>query len=300
MTWSLAIEQFTGSLQLEQGLAANSVEAYRRDVQRLHQYLVAVGARHVLPTQVEPAHIRGMITWLGEAGLSAPSQARMLSGLKTFFKFLVMEDLIATAPTDTVGGPKIGRHLPDVLDFPEVEQLLDAIDRSTPEGERNRALLEVLYSSGLRVSELIELKLSNCYLEAGFLRVIGKGNRERLVPIGRAAIKHLTLYLTTVRPAVRIQAGEEDFAFLNRRGHHLTRVMIFNIIKDAAAKAGLTKNVSPHTLRHSFATHLIEGGADLRAVQEMLGHASITTTEIYTHLDRDYLRQVMTDFHPRS
>ncbi len=300
MTWPLALEQFTGTLQLEQGLAANSVEAYRRDVLRLKQYLDHVGAHHITPEKVEPAHVRGMLSWLAEVGLSAPSQARMLSGLKTFFRFMVLEDLIPTAPTDTVVGPKIGRHLPDVLDFPEIEKLLEAVDRSTPEGERNRAILEVLYSSGLRVSELIELKLSNSYLEAGFLRVIGKGNRERLVPIGRDAIKHMTLYLASVRPGIRIQPGEEDFVFLNRRGHHLTRVMIFNIIKDTTQKAGITKNVSPHTLRHSFATHLIEGGADLRAVQEMLGHASITTTEIYTHLDRDYLRQVMTDFHPRS
>ncbi len=300
MTWSLALEQFIGALQLEQGLAANSVEAYRRDVLRLRQYLEHVGARHIAPEQVEPAHIRGLLTWVGEIGLAAPSQARLLSGLKTFFRWMVMEDLLQVAPTETIAGPKIGRHLPDVLDFPEIERLLDAIDRSTPEGERNRAMLEMLYSSGLRVSELIEQKLSNTFLEAGFLRVIGKGNRERLVPLGRAAIHHLELYLMSIRPAVPVKPGEEDFVFLNRRGHHLTRVMVFNIIKDAAAKAGIEKNVSPHTLRHSFATHLVEGGADLRAVQEMLGHASITTTEIYTHLDREYLRQVMTDFHPRS
>jgi integrase/recombinase XerD len=232
--------------------------------------------------------------------MSAHSQARILSGIKSFYKYLLMEDIIKNDPSHLIESPKLGRKLPDTLSFPEIETLLSAIDLSTPEGARNRAILEVLYSSGLRVSELVELKLTNVYFDIGFLRVIGKGSKERLVPIGSDALKYLNIYIDQIRCHIPVKKEYENNVFLNRRGGSLSRVMIFMIIKDLAIITGLKKSISPHTFRHSFATHLIEGGADLRAVQEMLGHESITTTEIYTHLDRDYLKQVIKDFHPRS
>ncbi len=298
-SWSLTIRQFEGYLQLEKSLSGNSVEAYVRDAQKLRHFLEL---RHLpnSPKEVTTPLLREFLSWLGELGLSATSQARILSGIKAFFHFMIMEDLLTLDPTDTLEAPKTGRKLPDTLSYEEIVQLLDGIDLSTPEGTRNRAMLEVLYSSGLRVSELTDLRLSNVYADQGFVRVTGKGNKERLVPIGRDALKHVGLYLQGIRCHLDIQPGHEDFVFLNRRGAKLSRVMVFNIIKAAAAHAGVRKSISPHTFRHSFATHLIEGGADLRAVQEMLGHESITTTEIYTHLDRDYLRQVITAFHPRS
>ncbi|UOR07246.1 site-specific tyrosine recombinase XerD [Hymenobacter aerilatus] len=299
MTWPLAQKQFDGYLRLEKSLSGNSVEAYSRDVSKLRQYF-ELHQLPITPEHVTPEHLRAFLTWLGALGLSATSQARTLSGIKAFYNFLIMEDLLQLDPTDTLEAPKIGRHLPDTLSYPEVEQLLVAIDLSTPEGTRNRALLEVLYSSGLRVSELTELRLSNVYVDQGFVRVVGKGSKERLVPIGRDALKHLGFYLSGIRAHLDVKPGDEDIVFLNRRGGKLSRVMIFNIIKALAEQAGIRKSISPHTFRHSFATHLIEGGADLRAVQEMLGHESITTTEIYTHLDRDYLKQVITEFHPRS
>jgi integrase/recombinase XerD len=244
--------------------------------------------------------MQGFLEYINELGMSAYSQARILSGIKAFYKYLLFEELIEKDPTALIEGPKLGRKLPDTLDYEEIVRMLDCIDLSSPEGGRNRAMLEVLYSSGLRVSELVELKIGNVYFDIGFLRVIGKGNKERLVPVGRDAMKFLKIYLEEIRVHVPVQNGFESHVFLNRRGKKLTRVMIFLIIKDLAAKIGLRKTISPHTFRHSFATHLIEGGADLRAVQEMLGHESITTTEIYTHLDRDYLRQVIQEFHPRS
>jgi integrase/recombinase XerD len=232
--------------------------------------------------------------------MSAHSQARILSGLKAFYKYLAYEDLIDNNPAALLEGPRLGRKLPDTLAYTEMVRLFDAIDLSSPEGGRNRAMLETLYSSGLRVSELVELKRTNIYFDIGFLRVIGKGNKERLVPIGRDALKYLKIYMDEIRVHVPVQKGFDSYAFLNRRGRKLSRVMVFLVIKELAAKIGLKKSISPHTFRHSFATHLIEGGADLRAVQEMLGHESITTTEIYTHLDRDYLRQVVQEFHPRG
>ncbi|MBC6609549.1 site-specific tyrosine recombinase XerD [Hymenobacter sp. BT507] len=299
MTWPLAQKQFDGYLRLEKSLSGNSVEAYSRDVSKLRQYL-ELHQLPITPEHITPEHLRAFLTWLGALGLSATSQARTLSGIKAFYNFLIMEDLLQLDPTDTLEAPKTGRHLPDTLSYPEVEQLLAAIDLSTAEGTRNRALLEVLYSSGLRVSELTELRLSNVYVDQGFVRVVGKGSKERLVPIGRDALKHLGFYLSGIRAHLDVKLGDEDIVFLNRRGGKLSRVMIFNIIKALAEQAGIRKSISPHTFRHSFATHLIEGGADLRAVQEMLGHESITTTEIYTHLDRDYLKQVITEFHPRS
>ena len=298
-TWSIALRQFEGYLQLEKSLSANSVEAYVRDVGKLRYFLEI---RHLPnnPKEVTTSLLREFLDWLGELGMSATSQARTLSGIKAFFSFMIMEDLLLIDPTDTLEAPKTGRKLPDTLSYEDILQLLGAVDLSTPEGTRNRAILEVLYSSGLRVSELTELRLSNLYVDQGFVRVTGKGNKERLVPIGRDALKHIGIYLQSIRTHLDIKPGNEDFVFLNRRGAKLSRIMIFNIIKDAANTAGVRKSISPHTLRHSFATHLIEGGADLRAVQEMLGHESITTTEIYTHLDRDYLRQIITAFHPRS
>ena len=299
LTWPQAIRQFQGYLQLEKSLSPNSVEAYVRDATKLHQFLVGEGVP-ARPEQVTTRLLRDFLNTLTGLGLGAASQARTLSGLKAFFSFMIMEDLIKLDPTDTLEAPKTGRHLPDALSYPEIETLLGAIDLSTDEGLRTCAVLEVLYSSGLRVSELCELKLSNIAAEQGFMKVLGKGNKERLVPVGREALKHLNFYLRGVRGHLDIKPGAEDHAFLSQRGRPLSRITVFTTLKKLAEQAGLRKTISPHTLRHSFATHLIEGGADLRAVQEMLGHASITTTEIYTHLDRDYLRQVITEFHPRS
>ncbi|MDU0372793.1 site-specific tyrosine recombinase XerD [Hymenobacter endophyticus] len=298
-TWALTIKQFAGYLQLEKSLSSNSVEAYVRDVEKLRQYL-ELEKLPASPQQVTTRILRDFLAWLGGLGMEATSQARTLSGIKAFYRYLIMEDLLTIDPTDTLDAPKTGRKLPDTLSYPEIEQVLSAIDLSTPEGTRNRAMLEVLYSSGLRVSELTGLRLSNLYADQGFVRVTGKGNKERLVPIGRDALKHLGFYLQGIRAHLDIRPGHEDTVFLNKRGSGISRVSVFTIIKAAAEAAGIRKSISPHTFRHSFATHLIEGGADLRAVQEMLGHESITTTEIYTHLDRDYLRQIITEFHPRS
>lgn len=299
MNWDMHIKQFGNYLKLERSLSGNSVEAYLHDVELLKQY-IALSKLEISPLTIGSKHLHGFLQYVSELGMSAYSQARILSGIKSFFKYLLFEELIESDPTTLLEGPKIGRKLPDTLSFPEIEQLLNAIDLSKPEGGRNRAMLEILYSSGLRVSELVELKRTNVYFDIGFLRVIGKGNKERLVPVGREALRHLKIYLEEIRPLIPVQHGFDGYVFLNRRGKKLSRVMIFNIIKTLAQNIGLRKTVSPHTFRHSFATHLIEGGADLRAVQEMLGHESITTTEIYTHLDRDYLRQVIQEFHPRS
>ena len=299
MNWPISIKQFEQYLRLEKSLSGNSVEAYLRDIGKLHDFL-SMKHLQVAPEQITPAILRDFLEWINELGMTPHSQARTLSGIRAFYKFLIMEDMMQTDPTDTIEAPKLSRKLPDTLHFHEIEQLLAAIDMSTPEGTRNRAMLETLYSSGLRVSELLDLKLSNLYEDAGFLKVAGKGDKERLVPIGRDALKHINLYKEGVRCHLTIKKGNEDILFLNRRGTKMSRVMVFLVIKDLVAKAGIQKIVSPHTFRHSFATHLIEGGADLRAVQEMLGHESITTTEIYTHLDRDYLKQVIKDYHPRS
>ena len=299
MNWLTATRQFESYLQLEKSLSGNSVEAYLRDIRKLTQYLEAANITVGL-LEIYSAHIQGLLAWVGELGMTPHSQARTLSGIRAFYKFLIMEDVLFADPTETIEAPKLSRKLPDTLDYEEIARLFEAIDVSTPEGTRNKAMLETLYSSGLRVSELVDLKISNVYLDLGFLRVTGKGNKERLVPIGRDALKYITIYMNEIRCHLTIKKGQEDFLFLNRRGASLTRVMVFTIIKNLAEKVGLNKNISPHTFRHSFATHLIEGGADLRAVQEMLGHESITTTEIYTHLDRDYLKQIIKDYHPRS
>lgn len=300
MNWKSTIKGFKNYLQLELSLSANSIEAYLRDVEKLVQYF-ELQEIDVQPEKVTQNQIEEFLQWVSEMGLNARSQARILSGLKAFYKFLLMEDIIDVAPTELLESPKIGRKLPEVLSIDEINTLINAVDLSTAEGERNKAMLETLYSCGLRVSELVTLKLSNLLLEEGFVRVVGKGDKERLTPIGSVAVKHIDTYIKTKRNHMNnIDVESEDILFLNRRGKQLTRVMIFTIIKNLTEKSGITKTVSPHTFRHSFATHLVEGGADLRAVQEMLGHESITTTEIYTHLDREYLRQAILDFHPRG
>jgi integrase/recombinase XerD len=297
--WTPLIRQFRHYLTLERSLSANSIEAYTRDVQKLADY-VSREFPSKSPLELELEHLRRFVTALAMLEISAYSQARIISGIKAFYRFLMYEDRITEDPAQLLEAPKLGRKLPDTLSFPEIEMLLEAIPLGESEGHRNRAMIEMLYSSGLRVSELVELKKSQIFTEVGFLKVVGKGNKERLVPIGKAALHYLKLYDEHIRTHQTPEKGHEEYVFLNRRGQKLTRVMVFLIIKKTAVKAGIQKSISPHTFRHSFATHLIEGGADLRAVQEMLGHESITTTEIYTHLDRDYLRQVLTEFHPRK
>lgn len=299
MSWNTYTKQFKSFLKLERSLADNSVDAYLADISKLQQFL-EMKEGDITPIKVGQTDLVDFIEFLNEVGMSPYSQARIISGIKAFYKFLVYEELITKDPSELIEGPKLGRKLPDTLNIHEIEQLFEAIDHSKPEGARNRAILETLYSSGLRVSELTELKISNIYEDLGFLRIIGKGNKERLVPVGKTALKYIKIYRDQVRVDQVIKPGQEDYLFLNRRGTKLTRVMIYTVIKRLAETAGIDKNISPHTFRHSFATHLIEGGADLRAVQEMLGHESITTTEIYTHLDRDYLKQVIKDYHPRS
>ena len=299
MSWDLLITQFKHYLRLERALADNSIEAYVRDIIKLKQFAESDN-RNIGPLDITHNDLTAFIELLNDLEMSAFSQARIISGIKSFYKYLLFEGEIKEDPSQLIEAPKLGRKLPDTLDINEIDRLLESIDHSTPEGTRNRAILETLYSCGLRVSELITLRLSHLYMEAGYVRVIGKGDKERLVPIGREAIKYINIYKDEVRNHITIKPGNEDYVFLNRRGAKLTRVMIFTIIKNLAKTAGIRKNISPHTFRHSFATHLIEGGADLRAVQEMLGHESITTTEIYTHLDRSYLQQVIKEFHPRS
>ncbi|PZV80989.1 integrase/recombinase XerD [Algoriphagus aquaeductus] len=297
--WSTLIRQFRHYLKLERSLSENSIEAYSLDVQKLADFAEKEFPQKSL-LELELEHLRRFVNTLASLEISVYTQARIISGIKAFYRFLMYEDRIKEDPAQLLEAPKLGRKLPDTLSYPEIEQLLEAIPLGEPEGHRNRAILEMLYSSGLRVSELVELKKSQVFTEIGFLKVVGKGNKERLVPIGKDALRYLKIYQELVRVHQTPAKGHEEYVFLNRRGQKLTRVMIFLIIKKTAEQAGIKKNISPHTFRHSFATHLIEGGADLRAVQEMLGHESITTTEIYTHLDRDYLRQVLSEFHPRK
>jgi len=275
------------------------VEAYIHDVEKLKQYFEANNL-DINPIRVSTINLKDFLVWINELGMTAPTQARVLSGLKAFFKYLRLENLISEDPASLIDTPKTTRKLPDTLNIIEINNLISGIDLSKPEGMRNKAMLEVLYGCGLRVSELVGLKLSNIFLDVEFIKVTGKGDKERLVPIGSEAIKFLRIFINEIRVHNKIKPGNEDFVFLNNRGNPLSRVMVFIIIKDLAKHIGLKKSISPHTFRHSFATHLIEGGADLRAVQEMLGHESITTTEIYTHLDRDYLKSTIIQFHPRS
>jgi integrase/recombinase XerD len=299
LNWQSAIKGFQAYLKLEKSLSANSIEAYSRDIDKLYQYADAQLPK-INPDNIVLADLRKFINWVNELGMIPSTQARILSGIKAFYKYMLMEDIIRIDPSELLESPKITRKLPDTLSYEDINKLIDAIDLSKPEGARNKAIMETLYGCGLRVSELTQLKLSNLYLDIEFIKVFGKGSKERLVPIGGSAVKALKIWIEQVRVHNPIKKGEEDYVFLNRRGSRLSRVYIFMLIKDLALKTGLKKMISPHTFRHSFATHLVEGGADLRAVQEMLGHESITTTEIYTHLDREYLKGTISQFHPRS
>lgn len=299
MSWNLYIRQFKNYLKLERALATNSIDAYTRDVTKLMEFLDMSKKIHD-PLQVKPIDLLDFIKFIYELGLSPYSQARIVSGIKGFYKYLSYENFISTDPSELLELPRLGRKLPDTLSIHEIDTLFEAIDMSKASGPRDRAMAETLYSAGLRVSELVNLKISNIYDDVGFLRILGKGNKERLTPIGKSALKFIKSYQYEVRNHVYIKPGNEDYLFLNKLGSRISRVSIFTLIKNLALRAGIRKKISPHTFRHSFATHLIEGGADLRAVQEMLGHESITTTEIYTHLDRDYLKQMIKEFHPRS
>ncbi len=293
------IQGFKSFLALEKSLSGNSIEAYLHDVEKLVQFL-EFKKYDFSPKDIELKHLQEFLKWINELGMSATSQARIISGIKGFYKYLLLENILNNDPTALLEAPRLGRKLPDTLSTDDINKIIDAIDLSLPEGQRNKAMLETIYSCGLRVSELVNLKISNLFFNDGFIKVIGKGDKERLVPIGTVAIKQINIYRDEIRCHLAIKKDQENFLFLNRRGAKLSRVMVFTIIKQLAFKIGLKKHISPHTFRHSFATHLIEGGADLRAVQEMLGHESITTTEIYTHLDRDFLRQAIIQFHPRS
>jgi integrase/recombinase XerD len=295
--WEAYKNGFKSWLQLEKSLSDNSVEAYLHDIEKFTAYLIAKDLKKT-PGDIDLKELERFVKWIHELGMTATSQARIISGIKSFYKYCMLEQISDKDPTVLMEAPKLKRLLPDTLAFEEIEKIISAIDLSTAEGERNKAIFETMYSCGLRVSEIVNLKISSLYLDVGFVKVIGKGDKQRLVPIGSDAIKFINLYRNTIRNKMFIVKGQEDILFLNRRGRGLTRVMIFLILKGLVKKAGITKNVSPHTFRHSFATHLVEGGADLRAVQEMLGHESITTTEIYTHLDRDFLRSTLQQYHP--
>ena len=298
ISWEISIERFVNFLRLERSLSSNSISAYKNDIRKLREYL-EVRKQSLAPTQIDFDHLRDFLHWTNELGMSPTSQSRLISGIKAFYKYLLIENHIERDPTELLESPKIGRKLPQVLTLEEIDTIIDSIDLSQAEGQRNKAIIETLYSCGLRVSELINLQLSNLYFDKGFIRVIGKGNKERLIPISQKATREITFYLEN-RAHLNIEKSCEDILFLNRRGRQLTRVMVFLIVKKLAEKSGIRKKISPHTFRHSFASHLIEGGADLRAIQDMLGHESITTTETYTHLDRTYLRETIIEHHPRS
>ncbi|WP_039054095.1 site-specific tyrosine recombinase XerD [Sphingobacterium sp. T2] len=297
MQWQKVIQEFRKFLLFERNLSKNSVSAYLNDIRKLQIFC----EDHQLNIEeINVKNVQHFLEWVNGFGISVYTQARLISGIKSFFNFLQLEYELSTNPAELIETPRLTRKIPDVLEVHEIDELISAIDLSHPEGMRNKAMLEVLYGCGLRVSELVELKISNLHLEVEFIKIEGKGNKERLIPIGAQAIKYLKIYLQEVRAKQQVKAGHEDVVFLNRRGGKLTRVMVFLIIKELAQKIGLKKKISPHTFRHSFASHLVEGGADLRAVQDMLGHESITTTEIYTHIDKDYLQSIITQYHPRS
>ncbi len=295
--WDSYKKGFRAFLQLEKSLSDNSVEAYLRDIDKLTQFLEDKSQTKA-PADLQLSDLRQFLQWVASLGMTPSSQARIVSGIRAFYKYCVLEQICETDPSVLLEAPKLKRSLPDTLSFEEIERILACIDMSTPEGARNKAILETLYSCGLRVSEAVNLKISQLYLDTGFIRVQGKGNKERLVPIGTSAARYIKSYLEDIRVHINVKPGHEDILFLSRRGTRLSRVMVFLIIRDLVQKAGIQKTVSPHSFRHSFATHLVEGGADLRAVQEMLGHESITTTEIYTHLDRAFLRKTLENFHP--
>jgi integrase/recombinase XerD len=299
MNWESEISEFRNYLKVERGLSDNSIHAYVTDLVKLVQFLRDQGHNYG-PEEVTLAHLKEMMAWINGRGISPRTQARVISGIKSFYKFLLIEEKVDRDPTALLEAPKVGRKLPEILTVEEIDTIINAIDTKKPEGQRNKAILETLYSCGLRVSELIDLKISNLFFESGFVKIEGKGSKERLVPISTKAIKEINLYLSEYRRNLRIHPDHEDVLFLNRRGKKLSRVMIFTIIKNITRKLGFEKNISPHTFRHSFATHLIDGGANLRAVQEMLGHESIITTEIYTHLDKEYLKNTIIQYHPRS
>jgi len=298
-SWIKYKKDYQSYLKIEKSLSENSIVAYLRDYEKLIQFMEYTGSEKK-PTELVLKDLQEMMRWIGEMGIAARSQARIISGIRNFFEYLVLEDEIKQDPTELLELPKIGRKLPEVLDKEEIDALLNAIDLSKNEGHRNRAILETLYSCGLRVSELVNLKITNLYFEEGFIRVIGKGNKERLVPVSTTVEKEINLYKNHTRVHMDVKPGDEDILFLNRRGGKLTRVMIFTIIQQLAQAIRLRKSISPHTFRHSFATHLVEGGANLRAVQEMLGHESISTTEIYTHLSDDLLKEAIISYHPRN
>ena len=295
--WAAEKKGFKAWLQLEKSLSDHSVEAYLRDIEKLSQFL-SLEEKATAVENIQLRDLQSFLKWIGGLGMTASSQSRIISGIRSFFKYCLQENLVKQDPTELLETPKLRRTLPDFLSVEEINRIIQAIDLSKPEGERNRAILETMYSCGLRVSELVNLRLSSLYPELGFIKVVGKGDKERLVPIGNTALKFIGIYRGQVRVHMPIKKGNEDVLFLNRRGAGLTRQMIFILLKDLVREAGITKTVSPHTFRHSFATHLVEGGADLRAVQEMLGHESITTTEIYTHLDRAFLRETLQKYHP--
>ena len=295
--WSRYITEFVSYLKIEKGLSNNSILAFKNDTNKLNNYCED---NKLSVKEVQYEHLKNFVTELYDLGLSARSQARIISGIKQFYTYLLLENLVSSDPSELLEQPKIGRKLPEVMSIEEIDQLIRANNLESPEGYRNRAILEVLYSCGLRVSELVELKFSDLFYDEGFVRVIGKGNKERLVPLSKSVEREIQKYIEKTRSTLKIKAGNENFIFLNRRGSKLTRVMIFLIIKDLARKIDLKKKISPHTFRHSFATHLIEGGANLRAIQEMLGHESIITTEIYTHLDQRFLKDAILSFHPRN
>lgn len=296
--WDKYRKDYQNYLKIEKSLSKNSVEAYIHDYDKLANYFTNIQNKD--PKAIELNDLQSLVKWIAELGISARSQARIISGIRNFFSYLILEDIILDDPTELLELPRLGRKLPEILSIDEIDDLKNAIDLSKPEGHRNKAILETLYSCGLRVSELVNLQLTNIYFEEGFMRVIGKGNKERLVPVNSEVEKEMNWYIKDIRNHMTIKPGHEDYVFLNRRGAQLTRVMIFTIIKDLAKKISLNKSISPHTFRHSFATHLVEGGANLRAVQDMLGHESISTTEIYTHLDTDYLREAIISYHPRN
>jgi integrase/recombinase XerD len=299
VTISSHLRSYKAYLRLERSVAANTISAYLNDIAKFAQYLDFAGKKFEVE-KIDVEDIKKFITWINELGMQVSSQSRVISGLKSFFGFLLIEGVITTDPTLLLEMPRISKLLPDTLNIEEINSIVEAVDASKPDGIRNKAIIEVLYGCGLRVTELINLKISNLFYQEEYLKVIGKGNKERIMPVGSVALKFIRIYLEEVRVHIDIKSGFEDYVFLSRLGSALSRVAVFNIVKDLAARAGINKSISPHTFRHSFATHLIEGGADLRAVQEMLGHSSITTTEIYTHINRDYLKSIITDFHSRS
>jgi integrase/recombinase XerD len=296
-SWDKYRKDYQNYLKIEKSLSKNSVEAYMRDFGKLNNFFTNIHPKP--PEKIDLNDLQKMVNWIADLGISARSQARIISGIRNFYGYLIIEDILLDDPTELLELPRLGKKLPEFLSIEEIDELKNAVDVSKNEGHRNRAIIETLYSCGLRVSELINMKITNIYFEEEYIRIIGKGNKERLVPISPMFKKEIDLYFDQ-RNQMNIKTGHEDFLFLNRRGAQLTRVMIFTIVKDLATKIGLTKNISPHTFRHSFATHLVEGGANLRAVQEMLGHESISTTEIYTHLSDEYLRDAILTFHPRS